>query len=101
MHLVPQAPLLCNLQAESKLQRRPLPARGGGAAALAAAVGELTNRPYRLVGSGVATRFCLMAAGEDDAVLFLGMHHILRRAALRAWPPESSRFYCCPGAGAG
>ena len=60
-----------------RLQRHTLPAHAGEAE-LHALVAELTSQPYQMFGAGVMARYTLIRAGEDDHVLFMGMHHILR-----------------------
>ena len=72
--------------AAPRLQKRTLPA-SSGARDLEALVGELTNQPYPLLGGAPALRLALIRAGPEDAVLFCGMHHIIRRGLLacRRW----------------
>ena len=59
------------------LQRRSLPA-GDVEEALTALVEELFEQPFQLVGAGVPMRIVLIAVGQDDHVLLVGNHHILR-----------------------
>ena len=66
-------------RAAPALQRRSLPG-GADGAALAAVVDELSDQPFQLVGAGVPLRAVLIAVGADEHVLFIGNHHILRRA---------------------
>ena len=66
--------------AAPRLQRRALPA-GHTAEALRALLGELIAQPYPLLGGGPPARFYLVSAGPGDAVLVMGLHHIIRRGA--------------------
>ena len=66
--------------AAPRLQRRTLPA-SSGARDLEELVGELTAQPYQLLGGGPPARFFLVGAGPGDAVLVMGLHHIIRRGA--------------------
>ena len=66
-------------RAAPQLQRHSLPSNGSAAELqLQALVDKLREQPYQLTGAGVMTRYHLIALGEDDHVLFMGMHHILR-----------------------
>ena len=64
-------------RAAPAVQRRCL-APGGGEAALAAVLDELSEQPFQLVGAGVPLLVVLIAVAPDDHVLFVGNHHILR-----------------------
>lgn len=67
-------------RAAPRLQRRSLPC-GDGEAALAALLEELAERPFELVGAGVPIRITLIAVGDDDHVLVVVNHHILRHGS--------------------
>ena len=67
-------------RAAPPLQRRSLPGGADDEAELAAIVDELSDQPFQVVGAGVPLRAVLIAAGADDHVLFIGNHHVLRRA---------------------
>ena len=71
------------------LQRRSLPG-GANEAALAAVIDKLSDQPFQVVGGGVPLRAVLITAGADDHALFIGNHHILRRAgSLSTAPPAA------------
>ena len=67
-------------RAAPPLQRRSLPGGADDEAELTAIVDELSDQPFQVVGGGVPLRAVLIAAGADDHVLFIGNHHVLRRA---------------------
>ena len=67
-------------RAAPQLQRRSLPGSADDDAELATIVDELSDQPFQVVGAGVPLRAVLIAAGADDHVLFIGNHHVLRRA---------------------
>ena len=67
-------------RAAPPLQRRSLPGSADDEAELVAIVDELSDKPFQVVGAGVPLRVVLIAAGADDHVLFIGNHHVLRRA---------------------
>ena len=63
--------------AAPRLRKRALPS-GSAPGALGELVDELTTRPYQLLGAAPPARFFLLALAPGDAVLLVGMHHILR-----------------------
>ena len=48
---------------------------------LEALVDELATQPYQLLSTAPPVRFTLLVLAPGDAVLVIGMHHIIRRAA--------------------
>ena len=64
-------------RAAPMVQRQSLPS-DGAEDVLTAMVEELAGQPFQLIGAGVPMRIVLIAVGQDDHVLFVGNHHILR-----------------------